>query len=877
MRNCPRKHGRLVSRLAAFLAAVAIQPLLAQEMPSRINHASAPVKVTLRSASAPLLDVRIAPGSRQLLEAAQSAAFSEGTVPPPAKSLGILAPRTPSLPLRVGAVLPSAIEALVPRWESQPDGSHVSHIRITSVGAQGIRARLRLPAGMTAGEMRVVARYGDAAAVLPLPVSRQGEIWTPYTEGETQIVEIQSRENVAGSRIEVVDIGHFELALSQFGSGEPSVLTATGPGTAGKCSPDVVCTANNAVIDAALEEGRKSVALMNFASNGSLFVCTGTLINSPSRQEFFITANHCIATVAEAASLATTWFYQASVCGVVSSSGQQLRVAGGAELLFTNQFVDSTLLRLNSPPPTGAVYSAWNAAPLAANSSVLSISHPSGDYMKFATGTLSSLQNRNDGLIRVAGNEQELYAVLFSRGVIEGGSSGSGLFSFGNGSAQLRGVLSSSTTRSDAEGLTCSNPNENANYGRFDYFYPQIAPLLNGLAYPADDYPNQPTLTGPATIPGTTVSGTLSYVGDIDVFRIPVTQAGTLFVKSSGGYDLIGNLMDASGNTLLTNDDNFNGNNEFGISWRVSPGTYYLAVAAWDPSVVTTTGYQVSTTFTIATTNFTSLWWGGESQSGWGVNVNHQGNKIFATMFNFEAAGLGTQNPGMWLASTGARIGTSSSFSGDLLRVKGPAFNASPFTPITASSSTRVGNMRFDFTGANTATLTYDVTGDGTGGTGATVTKSITRQAFATLPVCEFSGSDRSFAFNYQDLWWNPAESGWGINFTHQSDTIFATLFTYEAGAGTANKGLWLTATMSKSGGAEVFQGDLLRVTGSAFNANPFIPINAAANTTRVGNMRVEFIDGNSAKLTYDVNGQPVTKTIERQVFDELRPECSAP
>ena len=25
-----------------------------------------------------------------------------------------------------------------------------------------------------------------------------------------------------------------------------------------------------------------------------------------------------------------------------------------------------------------------------------------------------------------------------------------------------------------------------------------------------------------------------------------------------------------------------------------------------------------------------------------------------------------------------------------------------------------------------------------------------------------------------QDLWWNPAESGWGINLAHQDDTVFA-------------------------------------------------------------------------------------------------------
>ena len=34
---------------------------------------------------------------------------------------------------------------------------------------------------------------------------------------------------------------------------------------------------------------------------------------------------------------------------------------------------------------------------------------------------------------------------------------------------------------------------------------------------------------------------------------------------------------------------------------------------------------------------------------------------------------------------------------------------------------------------------------------------------------------------NFQGLWWNPDQSGWGINFAHQGDIIFATWFTYDA------------------------------------------------------------------------------------------------
>ncbi len=870
---------RLVRWLGSFVLAAGFLPLplMAQEMPSRMLEGPAAASVTLRSVGAPTVDVRIAPSSKQLVEAAESASFRDGAVPPLAKALGIKPPPRPSSPRRVGSVFPSNAASQSVQWEQQADGGHATHIRITSTGALGIRAKLQLPAGMTMGEIRVVAKPGDIAETLPLRVAQLGEIWTPYTDGETQIVEIYTPQQVIGSQIRVVDIVHFEESLNAAtGPGQASINAAS----AGTCSPDVVCTSNNSAIDAAIVERIKSVARLSFQSGGGSYVCTATLINSNALQNFLLTANHCISTQAEATSISTLWFYESTTCGggTAAASPNRVDVSGGAQLVFTNQFVDQTLLRLNLSPPPGAIFSGWNAASLLAGSSIVSISHPAGDVKKFALGTVSSIQDRTDGLIRVADYEQEMYAILFSRGVIEQGSSGSGLFVLANGSLQLRGVLSNSTTRNDPNGMSCSNSTENANYGRFDYFYPQIAPLLNGLSYPTDDHPNQPSLSSPAIALGATANGSLGYLGDIDVFRIPVAQTGTLFVKSAGGYDLIGNLMDANGSTLLTNDDNFDGNNEFGIAWQVSPGNYYLAVAAYDPEVVTASGYSISTSFTTATTNHTAMWWGGDAQSGWGVNVNQQGNQIFATMFNYEAAGMGTQNPGLWLVSSGTRVGGADSFSGRLLRVNGPAFNASPFTPISTTNVTDVGKMDFDFTSANTGTLTYTITAPGTGApAGTVVSKSISRQAFATLPVCEFTGSDRSFAFNYQDLWWNPNESGWGINFTHQSDTIFATLFTYEPGVGIFNRGMWLTATMSKQTGVQTFQGDLLRVTGSAFNANPFIPLNPATNVTRVGNMRVEFTTGNSAQLIYDVNGQPVTKAIERQVFDPFRPECKKP
>ena len=49
------------------------------------------------------------------------------------------------------------------------------------------------------------------------------------------------------------------------------------------------------------------------------------------------------------------------------------------------------------------------------------------------------------------------------------------------------------------------------------------------------------------------------------------------------------------------------------------------------------------------------------------------------------------------------------------------------------------------------------------------------------------SGADVS------DLWWNPSESGWGMQLVQQATTVFATIFVYD----THGIPIWYTATLN--------------------------------------------------------------------------------
>jgi len=152
---------------------------------------------------------------------------------------------------------------------------------------------------------------------------------------------------------------------------------------------------------------------------------------------------------------------------------------------------------------------------------------------------------------------------------------------------------------------------------------------------------------------------------------------------------------------------------------------------------------------------------------------------------------------------------------------------------------------------------------------GVNVTKSIAREVFSTQPSCTFTSADRNSATNYQDLWWNPDESGWGINITHQGPVVFATLFTYRADG----QPLWLSSAGTRIADG-LYIGSLDQSSGPAFSASPWNP--AAVTHSNVGTMTVQFTRGNMGSLTYTYNGQLVVKSIQREVFAVPATECFA-
>jgi hypothetical protein len=110
------------------------------------------------------------------------------------------------------------------------------------------------------------------------------------------------------------------------------------------------------------------------------------------------------------------------------------------------------------------------------------------------------------------------------------------------------------------------------------------------------------------------------------------------------------------------------------------------------------------------------MWWN-PSEDGWGINLEHQGDIIFATWFTYDASGKA-----WWLVMI-AYAGPGNTYTGKIYTTTGSSYLASAFSKGTPHEA---GSGVLTFADAGHATFAYTVNG-------AHQTKSIVPQQFGTL------------------------------------------------------------------------------------------------------------------------------------------------
>ena len=136
--------------------------------------------------------------------------------------------------------------------------------------------------------------------------------------------------------------------------------------------------------------------------------------------------------------------------------------------------------------------------------------------------------------------------------------------------------------------------------------------------------------------------------------------------------------------------------------------------------------------------------------------------------------------------------------------------------------------------------------------------------AALVLSLVTTFASATTISTDFTDMWWIPAESGWGANVIQQGDTLFVTLFVY----GANGQPTWFvgpaTTYQGTVSGAPRFTGILYQVTGPYFGA-PF-DVNAV-NVRTVGSITFTAPLVASATLAYSVDGVNVSKDVVRQTW----------
>jgi hypothetical protein len=116
----------------------------------------------------------------------------------------------------------------------------------------------------------------------------------------------------------------------------------------------------------------------------------------------------------------------------------------------------------------------------------------------------------------------------------------------------------------------------------------------------------------------------------------------------------------------------------------------------------------------------------------------------------------------------------------------------------------------------------------------------------------------RADALEYTDVYYNPAEPGWGLFLVQSDTTQFVALFIY----GTDNKPTWYTAVLAQDAAGN-YNGQLYATTGTYFGS----PWNPAQSTeATVGTIAFNPTNIYRGTVTYALAGGPtVTKTVQRQ------------
>jgi hypothetical protein len=132
----------------------------------------------------------------------------------------------------------------------------------------------------------------------------------------------------------------------------------------------------------------------------------------------------------------------------------------------------------------------------------------------------------------------------------------------------------------------------------------------------------------------------------------------------------------------------------------------------------------------------------------------------------------------------------------------------------------------------------------------------------STVPACA--------KVDWTDLWWDPSESGWGVNLVQSDAFMFATFFVY----GPSGQPTWYTAEMTWNQAQLAFAGPLYTFTGTGLTF-PWVPGNRSVRNVGSATFRptqggISVSYRGTLTYTFADTGLTFTKSIERQTLTSI-------
>jgi hypothetical protein len=143
------------------------------------------------------------------------------------------------------------------------------------------------------------------------------------------------------------------------------------------------------------------------------------------------------------------------------------------------------------------------------------------------------------------------------------------------------------------------------------------------------------------------------------------------------------------------------------------------------------------------------------------------------------------------------------------------------------------------------------------------VFSEVTGQVQLAIPAKGADNQPPAPQLDYTAMWWNAAESGWGMSVLQSatSKKLFSVIYSYASD----RRPVWFVLPDGAWTSNTTFTGTLYQTSGPPFSASPFNPSEVSVNN--VGNATLTFTGAATGTLQYSVNGTQVTKQIAKQPF----------